>query len=83
MHMAQLMPLPLTVCCFSKSRLVSPFWYRLTWVVPDKAPLNWVCMLLLFAYKDYYNSEAQRSESEAEMVASWLNILTLTRRIGF
>ena len=23
-----------------KSRLVSPFWYRLTWVVPDEGPLN-------------------------------------------
>jgi len=23
-----------------KSRLVLPFWYRLTWVVPDKWPLN-------------------------------------------
>jgi len=36
LHMAQLMPLPLTVSCFSKSRLVLPFWYRLTWVVPEK-----------------------------------------------
>jgi len=28
-----------------KSRLVLPFWYRLTWVVPDKGPLNWcVCV---------------------------------------
>ena len=27
-----------------KSRLVLPFWYRLTWVVPDKGPLNCVCM---------------------------------------
>ena len=35
LHMAQLMPLPLAV-----SRLVLPFWYRLTWVVPDKGPLN-------------------------------------------
>ena len=26
-----------------KSRLVLPFWYRLTWVVPEKGPLN-VCM---------------------------------------
>ena len=27
-----------------KSRLVLPFWYRLTWVVPEKWPLNWcVC----------------------------------------
>jgi len=33
LHMAQLMPLPLTVSCFSKSRLVLPFWYRLTRVV--------------------------------------------------
>ena len=28
-----------------KSRLVLPFWYWLTWVVPDKRPLNWcVCV---------------------------------------
>ena len=40
LHMAQLMPLPLTVSCFSKSRLVLPFWYRLTRVVPNKGPLN-------------------------------------------
>jgi len=33
-----------------KSRLVLPFWYRLTWVVPEKGPLNgcmYVCMLLI------------------------------------
>jgi len=29
------MPLPLTVSCSSTSRLVLPFWCRLTWVVPD------------------------------------------------
>jgi len=31
-----------------KSRLVLPFWYRLTWVVPDKGSLNgcmYVCIL--------------------------------------
>ena len=34
-----------------KSRLVLPFWYRLTWVVPDKGPLNGcmcVCMFKCF-----------------------------------
>ena len=36
LHMAQLMSLPLTVSCSSKSRLVLPFWYRLTQVVLDK-----------------------------------------------
>jgi len=39
LHMAQLMPLPLTVSSV-KSRLVLPFWYRLTCVVPEKGPLN-------------------------------------------
>jgi len=30
-----------------KSRLVLPFWYRLTWVVPDKGPLNGcVCVII-------------------------------------
>jgi len=40
LHIAQQMPLPLTISCSSKSRLVLtflvlPFWYLLTWVVPD------------------------------------------------
>ena len=40
LHMAQLMPLPLTVSCSSKTQLVLPFWYRLTPVVLDKGTLN-------------------------------------------
>jgi len=36
LHMAQLMPLPLTVSCFSKIQIGLPFWYRLTWVVLEK-----------------------------------------------
>jgi len=40
LHMAQLMPLPLTVSCFSRIQIGLPFWYRLTWVVPDKGSLN-------------------------------------------
>ena len=38
--MAQLMPLTLTVSCFSKIQTGLPFWYWLTRVVPDKRPLN-------------------------------------------
>ena len=46
LHMAQLMPLPLTVSCFSKIQIGLPFWYRLTRVVPDTGPLNGcVCVL--------------------------------------
>ena len=37
LHMAQLMPLPLTVSCFSKIQIgFFVFWYRLAWVVPEK-----------------------------------------------
>jgi len=45
LHMAQLMPLPLTVSSSVKFRLALPFWYQLTWVVPDKGPLN-VCSVV-------------------------------------
>jgi len=41
LHLAQQMPLPLTVSCFSKIQI--GFWYWLTRVVPDKGPLN-VCV---------------------------------------
>jgi len=42
--MAQLMPLPPNISCFSKIQIgFLPFWYWLTWVVPDKGPLN-VCV---------------------------------------
>ena len=39
LHMAQLMSLPLTISCFSKIQIGLPFWYRLTWVIPEKEPL--------------------------------------------
>jgi len=54
LHMAQLMPLPLTVSCFSKSRLVLPFWYWLTQVVPEKGPLNGcvcVCVCVCWTFQ--------------------------------
>jgi len=45
LHMAQLMPLPLTVSCFSKIQIGLPFWYRLTPGSPGKGPLN-VCVVI-------------------------------------
>jgi len=48
LHMAQLMPLLLTVSRFSKIQIGLPFWYRLTRVVPDQRPLNGcVCVCLV------------------------------------
>jgi len=40
LHMVQLMPLPLTVSCFSKIQIGLPFWYWLTRVVLEKGPLS-------------------------------------------
>jgi len=38
-----------------KSRLVSPFWYQLTRVVPEKGPLNGcVCVLCLWSMADHW-----------------------------
>jgi len=36
LHMAQLMPLPLTISCSSKSILILPSWCRLTQAVLDR-----------------------------------------------
>jgi len=36
-----------------KSRLVLPFWYRLTWVVPEKGPLNRCVFFNCPIYKSY------------------------------
>jgi len=40
LHMAQLMPVSLAVSCFGKIQIGFTFWYQLTWVVPEKGPLN-------------------------------------------
>ena len=52
LHMAQLMPLPLTVSRFGKIHIGLPFWYWLTRVVLDKGPLN-VCVNVCVAHARY------------------------------
>jgi len=48
LHMAQLMPLLVTVSCFSKIQISLLFWYQLTRVVPGKGWLNGcVCVCVL------------------------------------
>ena len=53
LHMAQLMPLSLTVSCFSKIQIGFTLWYRLTWVVPEKGPLN-ECVLDIINNSDHH-----------------------------
>ena len=55
-----------------KSRLILPFWCRLTWVVPDKGPLNrCVCVSVTvtvqWAYVtiiSHFNSQKNKSDAE-------------------
>jgi len=54
LHMTQLMPLPLTVSCFSKIQLVSPFWYRLTRVVPDRGAVKYDFLFDFQSNFDYH-----------------------------
>ena len=51
LHMPQRMPLPLTVLASVKSILVLPFWYWLTWVVPEKGSLN-VCVCVCVDFNE-------------------------------
>ena len=54
LHMAQLMPLPLTVSCFSKIQIGFTFLvYRLTHHSSGKRAVKWVCVC---ATKDDYTS---------------------------
>jgi len=55
LHIAQLMPLSLTVSCFNKIQTSFTFTFtssvclRLTWVLPDKRSLNGcVCVCVLY-----------------------------------
>ena len=49
-------PADATASCFSEIQMVLPFWYRLTWVVPDKGPLNG-CMYLISNVPSYFNHD--------------------------
>jgi len=47
LHMAQLMPLPLTVSCFSKIQIVFAFLVPAHLGSPGKMAVKWVCVFLL------------------------------------
>jgi len=69
----RLMPLPLTVSCFSKIQISLPFWYRLTRVVPEKGPLNGcVCVCDLsagFSLEQFGDGTAVAEEDRVQSTA--------------
>jgi len=70
LHMAQLMPLPLTASSFSKIQMLLPFWYQLTRAVPDKGPLNG-CMYVHLWTQLNSIGETERDLSAAQSVKLW------------
>jgi len=55
LHMAQLMPLPLTVSCFSKIQIGITFLVPTIQVVPDKGTLNVrACVRVCVCIKDVF-----------------------------
>ena len=48
LHMAQLMPLPLTVSCFSKIQIGFTFLVPAHPGSPGKRAVKWVCMCVIF-----------------------------------
>ena len=70
-----------------KSRLVLPFWYRLTWVVPDKGPLNGcVCVTLAvdrsFWWQRYKLCTRTSSFVDDDMTSCSQTMAIMTTRIG-
>ena len=53
-----------------KSRLVLPFWYRLTRVVPDKGPLNG-CVCVCVCVSDDVCCELKINGSDCYFVSGW------------
>ena len=78
-----------------KSRLVSPFWYQLTWVVLDKGPLNvrvcvcvcacvcvTLCIFYYFMCAFYYVSTHQTDGTKGTSFPVRLSVCTNIRTCG-
>jgi len=50
LHMAQLMPLPLTVSCFSKIQIRFTFWVLARPGSPGQKAVKWVCVCVCVLY---------------------------------
>ena len=84
LHMAQLMPLPLTVSCFSKIQIGFTFLVPAHLGSPRKGPLNGcVCVLYFFRWKSQAQAslKSQRNLGQDERGTSILVALTVTQAV--
>ena len=76
LHMAQLMPLPLTVSCSSKIQIGFTFLVPAHRVVPGKGPLNGCTYVVMYACRNAQEVEPMGRESDH------IHIATLTTATG-
>jgi len=79
--MVQLMPLPLTVSCFSKIQIIFTFLIPAHLGSPGKGPLN-VCVLALFGYDPKRNSDKIALSREGSGLVSDIHTQTTLRTIN-
>jgi len=63
LHMAQLMPLPLTVSCFSEIQIGYTFLVPAHLGSPGKGPLNGCVYLVIYVFQDVEREISFRTES--------------------
>jgi len=72
--MAQLMPLPLTVSCFSKIQIGLPFMVPAHLGSPGKRAVKWVCVCvcvyLKFIVRSTYDSDLECAEISLRNIVS-------------
>jgi len=70
LHMAQLMPLSLTVCCFSKIQIGSTFLIPAHLGSPRQRAVKWVCVCMLFLTP---KQQCQSTEGSSVKYIMWCN----------
>ena len=80
LHVAQLMPLQLTASCFSKIQIGFTFLYRLTWVVPEKGPLN--VLVGGAACASVVGRINEVTVRRARLVLRWVNVFGRVYNLG-
>ena len=66
LHMAQLMPLPLTVCCFSKIQIGFTFLVPAYPGCPGKEAVKWLLLLLLYALNHISDQSSHLTEKRSK-----------------
>ena len=77
LHMAQPMPLPLTVSCFSKVQIGVTFLVPAYLGSPGKGPLNWLCVLCVCVNQAVHVNLVSINESDDDDTCVCISTATI------